>query len=67
MVAQHERKRVVRIPLVVGIAVVRLEPRAVLVPLDVEQLRVAVAVGQRAWSAIQNTTLRPFGKRKSLD
>jgi len=45
-VAQGEDKLVLGIPLVVGVAVVRVEPRTVGVPFQVEEVRVAVAVRQ---------------------
>lgn len=45
-VAQGEGELVIGIPLVVGVAVVRVEPRTVGVPFQVEEVRVAVAVRQ---------------------
>lgn len=46
-VAGDERERIVGIPLVVRPAVVRVEPRTVVVPFNVEHLQIAVAIRQR--------------------
>lgn len=43
-VASREDPPVRRIPLIVGVAIVRLEPQAVLVVVDVEDVQVAVGV-----------------------
>ena len=48
-VAKAEHDTIVEIPLIVGIRPVRIEPLlAVRVPLDVEDIRVAVGIGLRA-------------------
>jgi hypothetical protein len=45
-VAETEDEPVVELPLIVGIDPIRVEPRlAVVVPLNVEHVRVAVGVG----------------------
>ncbi len=47
-VATAEDPPVIRIPLIVGVTVVRLEPQLVLVVFDVEDVQVAIGVRERA-------------------
>lgn len=45
-VAERENERVLEIPAIVGMGIVAVQPAlAVIVPLDVEHVRVAVGVG----------------------
>lgn len=61
-VARHEDPAVVRIPDVVGIAVIAVEPQPVLVAFDVEHVRVAIRVSN-VQSAIRVTTSRGPNER----
>jgi len=57
-VARDEHERVLGIPLDVRLPIVGVQPRAVFVPVHVEDVRVAIAVRSHMWSAIRATTLR---------
>jgi len=39
-----EQEPIIGIPLIVGIAIVGIQPEAVIVPLDVEDVRIAIGV-----------------------
>ena len=47
-VSAAEHPTVVGIPLVVGVAIVRVEPDAVLVAFDVKHIEVAIGISERA-------------------
>ena len=51
--AKTEHDAIGQIPLIVGIRPVRIEPlRTVVIPLDVEDVRVAVGIGLRATPSV---------------
>lgn len=43
-IAAEEHKPIVAIPLIVGVAIIVVEPRIAVVPIDIEQVRVAVSI-----------------------
>jgi hypothetical protein len=54
-VAPHEDETVLGIEQVVGVAVVSVQPAAVRVALDLEDVRVAVRIGGFAQGAVKDT------------